>query len=582
MKRIRFVLFIFTIIAALGISVFAKTYKEEFISVETFTYTLEEEDKLSAALLIDEDGLYSVKITDLSSSGRFEPKISVTVYDGSKKIYYFETDEGPDFDIENERDTFEFILGLKEGEYKLVIENLTMFSDVSFKYQSEFTETESTETNNNTSFDSATPMEFKTKYSGGVSMLRESDCYSFEMPYDGYAFIEMYSPSLKLFFLYDEKGNEIGNIGIKISDKDKVYSLRSGLAKGKYYIEVTPDENYSSPLYTLEVIAYEGEGFEKEFNNTKNYADTLSFGKEYQGNMFGYDDKDVYSFTLHDDSGVIIDFSDTEISKEKHYAITLSDGQNEIFSSKECGKMTVAENLSKGTYYFTVESLGYENFTNMAYSIKVTADNRLAVCPSEQENDDSQESTKQDEKEETVENDSEKAQAVQFSDVKEGSWYAKDLLEARNEGLIEGLENNTYNPSGNVTLAEAVTMASRLHSKKFSSQVDFGTSDGKWYEPYVSYAKTCGLIPDGGFDSYERYATRAEVAYIFAGIFGSIEAENNILIPDVDENTKYCDSIYKLYALGILKGDDDNGTFYPERNLTRAEAAVILLRVSKA
>ena len=92
MKRIRFVLFIFTIIAALGISVFAKTYKEEFISVETFTYTLEKEDKLSAALLIDEDGLYSVKITDLSSSGRFEPKISVTVYDGSKKIYYFETD----------------------------------------------------------------------------------------------------------------------------------------------------------------------------------------------------------------------------------------------------------------------------------------------------------------------------------------------------------------------------------------------------------------------------------------------------------------------------------------------------------
>jgi len=578
MKRFLFGLFMFSLIAVLGISVVAKTYREEFVSVEEFDYTLEEDDKLSAVLIIDEDGLYSVKISDLSSDNSSNPEISITVYDGNDEIYFFETGRTPNLSHqENEVQIYEFVIGLKEGEYKLVIENLTLFSDVSFKFQSDFFETEDIETNVNTGFDSATPMEFKTKYSGGVTMFGESDFYSFEMPYNGYVFIEMYSPSLKYFTLYDCDGNEAGNIAIEIPQEDKVYSLRSGLAKGKYFIEVTPEENYTSPMYTLKVTAYEGEGFEKEFNNTHLTAMNIEFGKEYQGNMFGHDDKDIYSFTLYEDSGVVIDFTDFQISKEKHYSITLTDGQTEIFSSKECGKKTVAENLSKGTYYFTVESLGYKNYTNSAYSVKFTADNRLAICPPE-ETAKQEESKPLDDADESVK---EENVTIQFSDVKQTAWYAEDLLKARSEGLIQGLENNTYNPSGNVTLAEAITMAARLHSKKFASQVDFGASDGKWYKPYVTYALEQGLIAEKAFDNFESPATRAEIAYIFSGIFGDTEAGKNTLIPDVNENTKYCDSIHKLYALGILKGDDDKGTFYPERNLSRAEAAVILLRVSK-
>ena len=65
-----------------------------------------------------------------------------------------------------------------------------------------------------------------------------------------------------------------------------------------------------------------------------------------------------------------------------------------------------------------------------------------------------------------------------------------------------------------------------------------------------------------------------------ANVLGDIATNENITISDVDENTKYGDSIKKLYSAGILKGDG-NGSFRPDDSITRAEAAAILLRVHK-
>ncbi len=572
MRKIRFGILLLALSAVFGTAVFAKTYRTEIVPTETIEFTLEDKDKLSIDVIIEEDGIFGVNLTSLSSESSAAPKISITLSNGSKEIYRMETKKpvfaGDDFDVKK----FRFAAGLTVGEYKLEIENLTKFSSVTFTAETSFFEEENIESIGNSTFEGATEMYIGEKYHGAVSMLDDIDYYTFEMPYDGYAYIQMYTAEPKYFSLYDENKNEIGYIGIAVEDEDKVYELRSGLSEGRYYIAVETDDDFTAPLYTIKVTASKGEYFETEYNNQMEFANPVLNGKEYYGNLFGVDDEDIFSFTLEKNGGVTVDFTDTVVSKDGHYSVTLSDGENVLFFSDECGRETVSLNLEKGTYYFTVSSLGIENFTNMAYKFKVTSDVPLAVCPPEENDSGSDEN-------EPVEEEN----VLPFADVYESDWYYDELLEAKGLGLIEGVGDNRYNPKGNVTLAEVIAMAARVRNTTGGANTPLEASPvGKWYNSYITFAVTTGIIKRDDFDNFERSATRAEVAYIFSNLFDDIEMSNNTIIPDVDEDTEYCDSIHKLYALGILKGDDEKGTFYPERNLSRAEAAIILLRIHKA
>ncbi|MBE6681374.1 MAG: S-layer homology domain-containing protein [Ruminococcaceae bacterium] len=554
MKKARFIILLCIISTLLCVSALAKTHKTDIVTVDTIEYTLEEEDRLSAELFVDEDGLYEVKLLSLSTSGNFAPKISIKVFDGNKEIYSFVTDKKRNIEG-TEPESYGFLLGLFEGEYKLEIENLTKFSDVTFKLETTFTENENIETFGNSSFENASKLSLNEKYFGGAVMSDEVDYFGFDMPYDGVAYIQMYTPKAKFFTLYDSEKNEIGSIGIEIEEADKVYELRSGLAKGKYYISVQPDEDYSDALYTVEVNTTQGDFFEKEYNNAKVCAMPLESGKEYQGNIFGIHDIDNYTFTLSEKSNVTIDFTDTIASNDNHYKITLSSGDyKEEF---EGGRVKKLLNLDKGTYHFTVKNLDKDSFTSMIYKIKLSSDKGFAENISEEN----------------------KEEVGQFNDVSEEKWYYDELLEAKRLGLINGVGDNKYNPEENVTLAEIIAMAARIKNAKGGINTELTSSPvGKWYNSYITFAVNSGIIKPDDFESFEENATRAQVAYIFSNLFSDIDTEKNTIIPDVNKNTQYCDSIHKMYALGILKGGSD-GLFRPEDKITRAEAAAILLRV---
>lgn len=56
---------------------------------------------------------------------------------------------------------------------------------------------------------------------------------------------------------------------------------------------------------------------------------------------------------------------------------------------------------------------------------------------------------------------------------------------------------------------------------------------------------------------------------------------NNVqTLPDVTGSTKYSQEIFSLYNAGVLTGSDVFGTFKPNDNIIRAEAAAILTRVA--
>jgi len=172
-----------------------------------------------------------------------------------------------------------------------------------------------------------------------------------------------------------------------------------------------------------------------------------------------------------------------------------------------------------------------------------------------------------------------------FTDVNENQWYGyygqKVIANAYEYGLMSGYPDNTFKPMGNITLAEAITVAARVRSIYLTGTENF-VQGSVWYQVYVDYAIANGIIAAGDFSNYARAATRAEMAYIFSRSLPASEfaAQNTVnSLPDVNSGTPYRDSILTLYRAGVLTGNNAQGSFSPNNNINRAEAAAIISRI---
>ena len=173
-------------------------------------------------------------------------------------------------------------------------------------------------------------------------------------------------------------------------------------------------------------------------------------------------------------------------------------------------------------------------------------------------------------------------QPGQFTDVASSDWFAPNVELSYEVGILKGTSDTFFNAAGNVTLAEAVTMACRLNSiYRFGSE-SF-TQGSPWYQCYVDYALGTGILTQS-YSNYNAPATRAQFADIFSRAFpdGALSEKNQIQdgsIPDVPASSPYYDGIYALYRAGILAGYDAEGTFLPDKNLLRSEASAFVSRM---
>ena len=160
----------------------------------------------------------------------------------------------------------------------------------------------------------------------------------------------------------------------------------------------------------------------------------------------------------------------------------------------------------------------------------------------------------------------------QFKDVKDTAWYEKEVASAFELGFMNGTASDVFSPDGNVTVAQGITMASRVNASYNGKEV---TGSGKtWYDAYVDYAKANGIITDGQFDDYNRNITRAEMATLFANAVPEKEfaAKNDVkFVPDVNIAASYAEDILMLYKAGVVMGSDAYGTFNPDADIKRAK-----------
>lgn len=173
---------------------------------------------------------------------------------------------------------------------------------------------------------------------------------------------------------------------------------------------------------------------------------------------------------------------------------------------------------------------------------------------------------------------------IPFTDVSSGDWFAENVKKAYELGLVSGTSETTFNPNADITIAETITLASRLNNTYKGNTHTFVPAN-VWYQPYVDYAIQNGIIKSGEYGDFNAKATRAQFAKIFAlSLPGESLKEINIIedrsIPDVSMKDSYATSVYKLYRAGILTGNDDKGVFAPNTNIQRSAVAAIVSRMA--
>ena len=176
-----------------------------------------------------------------------------------------------------------------------------------------------------------------------------------------------------------------------------------------------------------------------------------------------------------------------------------------------------------------------------------------------------------------------------FTDVAAGRWYADWVARAYEYGIISGVSAYRFDPAGNLTGAQALTIAARIHSiykygaEAAESKIDaFEAEGGYWYDKFVLYAKAEKLVGNEFDGKLHTPITRAEMLFAWSKVLQATDMQrtntvNNL--PDVDESTLYHDTIIMFYEAGIVSGADASGTFHPGNNISRAEAAAIFLRL---
>lgn len=175
-----------------------------------------------------------------------------------------------------------------------------------------------------------------------------------------------------------------------------------------------------------------------------------------------------------------------------------------------------------------------------------------------------------------------------FLDADESAWYGSQqqgvIKSVVQLGIMNGYTDGTFHPIGNITLSEAIKMAAVVHATCNNQTISFSASDGgKWYDAYLNYCVKNRIVSIDEYSSLDAYATRAQIAHIFAKATSDFAVVNDIdydYISDVSERSEYADEILALYRAGILTGDERTRAFRPSDTITRAEAAAIISRVA--
>ncbi len=168
--------------------------------------------------------------------------------------------------------------------------------------------------------------------------------------------------------------------------------------------------------------------------------------------------------------------------------------------------------------------------------------------------------------------------AFAFPDVtKDYSWAEPAIEKLAENGHINGYPDGTFRPQNNITRAEFAKLVTLIFGNRETvSYQDVAKTD--WFSSYVSYSGGYFITAEKFFPNQN--ITRQEVAY---ALYIALEltdspVDRSIPFRDFDQvNDEYTDAVKILARNNLVTGYPD-GSFGPDKEITRAEIAAVLER----
>ncbi len=178
------------------------------------------------------------------------------------------------------------------------------------------------------------------------------------------------------------------------------------------------------------------------------------------------------------------------------------------------------------------------------------------------------------------------AYKLPFTDVSKDAWYYENVKIVAEKGLMNGISATTFAPNATLTRGMFVTILYRVEGtpKAAGTTAFTDVAAGQYYADAVAWANANGIVK--GISETE-FAPNAEITREqMAAMIARYVAYKNVSVKGdaasyTDEATiaEYAKEAVEIAnKLGVLIGNDD-GTFAPKRNTTRAEAATLFVRL---
>lgn len=183
------------------------------------------------------------------------------------------------------------------------------------------------------------------------------------------------------------------------------------------------------------------------------------------------------------------------------------------------------------------------------------------------------------------------AHAAAFTDVPDDAWYSQAVDYAVSHGMFSGTGAGTFSPSTPMTRGMIVVVLSNVAKADVSSAKDASFSDvqpSDWYADAINWAYEQGYVSGTGANTFSpnSVVTRTQIAVILSNYLHSINAAleedgNSAAFNDIAAIPSWAlEGVKYMQAIGLMAGDSA-GNFNPNKELTRAEAATVFMRMDQ-
>lgn len=261
--------------------------------------------------------------------------------------------------------------------------------NVTYSVQVNFTADAYWEDEHNESREQAEKIALNTSYTGTLWSSEDVDYYEFDIAKAGFfsvAFdvnkLEFSAEQIDMGWdlgVYDANGKQVYSItGLKNSFTTPHF----GLGKGKFYIGVKTNSEYSAPInvqYAVKALFTASTVWESENNDSRDVADSIKVGTKYTANMLNSKDVDYFKFN-HANAGyfrvsLYIDKNTEASAVDQGFNLSVYDtAGKEIYTATDITATYTTPVLpfATGTYYIGVKA-------NSTYSAPVLVDYQVAA-----------------------------------------------------------------------------------------------------------------------------------------------------------------------------------------------------------